>query len=81
MVNVQIVDKPSMYLLGVEGRIGNEQGEMSIASVWEHHFQSYQQLFSNVPNRGRPEDDAEYALSLLTRTGSSFISWALRWRN
>lgn len=69
MVDVQIVERPSMYLLGVERRIGDGQGEMSIAGVWEYYFQNYQQLFSNVTNRVRPEDDAEYALNFFDEDG------------
>jgi len=69
MVEVEIVKRPSMYLLGVEGRIGNELGEMSIANVWEHYFQNCQQLFSNVTNRVKPEEDAEFALSQFDEDG------------
>lgn len=65
-VNVQIVDRPSMYLLGVEGRIGNEQGEMSIAEVWSNYFQKCEQL---VSYRANPEIDEEYALALFDEDG------------
>jgi AraC family transcriptional regulator len=69
VVNVQIVDRPSMHLLGVEGRIGNGNGEMPIFGVWEWYFQSFDQLFSKVKNRVRPEDDAEYALGFFDSDG------------
>jgi AraC-like DNA-binding protein/predicted transcriptional regulator YdeE len=69
VVNVQIVDRPSMHLLGVEGWIGNGDGEMSISDVWERYFQSYDQLFSKIENRVRPEDDAEYAVGFFDADG------------
>lgn len=69
VVNVQIADKPSMRLLGVEGRIGDGPGEMSIAGVWDRYFQSCQTLFSNVANKVRPEDDYEYAVSFFDQDG------------
>lgn len=69
MVEVQVVKRPSMYLLGVEGRIGNEPGEVSIADVWNCYFQNFERLFSSVTNRIKPEEEAEYAVALFDEQG------------
>jgi len=69
MVDVQIVERASMCFLGVEKRIGPEEGEATIAQVWELYFQSYKRLFGTITNRVRPEDDAEYALSVFDSDG------------
>lgn len=69
MAEVQVVNKPSMYLLGVERRIGPEPGEVSIADVWNFYFQNFEQLFSRVTNRVKPEEDADYAVALFDEHG------------
>ena|GEM_PF-1564376 len=68
-VNVEIVERPSICLLGIERRIGNGDGEATFAQVWEQYFQSYDRLFGNGVSRVKPEEDAEYALSLFDQDG------------
>lgn len=69
MVDVQIVERPSMCFLGVERQIGHRDGGATIAQVWEQYFQNYQDLFRNITNRVKPEEDAEYALAIFDQDG------------
>lgn len=69
MVDVHIVERPSMCFLGVERQIGHRDGEATIAQVWEQYFQNYQHLFGDITNRVKPEEDAEYALSVFDQNG------------
>ena len=68
-VDVHVVEKPAMYLVGVEHRVGNGKGEMTFAEVWNDYFHNWQRRFGNVRNRVKPEDNAEYCLALFDQDG------------
>lgn len=69
LVDVIVVERPSMCLLGVECAIGHAEGEVSFSQVWDTYFQNYKQLFGGITNRVKPEDDAEYALGIFDDAG------------
>ncbi len=68
-VDVQVMQKPALILVGVEKPIGQEEGEMSFGQVWDIYWQGWNNLFGGITNRVRPEEDAEYAFSRFDESG------------
>ncbi|MEO3945798.1 helix-turn-helix domain-containing protein [Gorillibacterium sp. CAU 1737] len=69
-VDVQVVNKPTLYLLGIERFIGMGEGQRSFTQVWDEYFQGWERLFGQVSNRVRPEEEEDVALSLNDADGT-----------